>query len=250
MNPDHQPKLVRPKTSRFPWTLLPIDLRLKILYLLPLQELYRLQATYPEDLPQLVDTRVKELYPLYQAWIQSPIAVRNVTKYRARWQRVACQPLEFCQLDRLVAGSTELRHLSHIGELACLKVLHVDDNRLFRLPKCIINCTNLLLLDLSNNRLRSFPVEIFALKQLRHLVVSLNPIEVVPIDVCQLAQLRTLSCYACMLTELPDQLIEFVVARDEFLLNVSANRFERLYLMKLCERWPRFKRRLTHVMYE
>lgn len=244
-----------PPLRKFPWDALPAELRFLILHLLPLDDLLsRTQSLFPNDARPVLDIRIRALHPLWAAWLDSPIAVRNLPAFRTRAARLACTPADFVRLPRLVLGASRLTGVltDAIAELGTnLKVLHLDENQLTHLPDALGKCENLLVLDCSANAFRTFPVVATRLKQLRYLSFGQNPrLGVFPTEVAAMPNVKAVSFYMCSLKSIPLEIVSKALQTRDFSLNVAANDFPRLYLMGICEQFPAFKRKLTHVMVE
>lgn len=89
------------------------------------------------------------------------------------------------------------------------------------------------------------------MRRLKYVVFSHNPqLKTLPSGLGALDALEAASFYMCALESIPVQLIRKAVDTNDFSLNVAANNFPRTYLIDICERWPTFRTRLTHVMVE
>lgn len=130
-------------------------------------------------------------------------------------------------------------------------MLHLDDNRLTELPDALDKCSNLLVLDCSANAFERVPKVVARLKELRYLVFAHNPtLGVLPREVAELPNVYAVSFYMCCLEEIPIELVQKAIQMRDFSLNVAANNFPRRYLMRICDAYPAFKRKLTHVMVD
>jgi len=67
-----------------------------------------------------------------------------------------------------------------IGNLKCLKLLHVSSNQLKFLPDEISGLDSLVQLYANSNQIAKFPDEVLGLSNLKHLNLSVNKIAVVP----------------------------------------------------------------------
>src|SRR6266446_5306061 len=63
-----------------------------------------------------------------------------------------------------------------IGELVCLQVLELRNNRLTEIPEALGRLGNLKYLDLSNNQIATLPHSLINLNKLQHLDVRGNPL--------------------------------------------------------------------------
>ena len=93
-----------------------------------------------------------------------------------------------------------------IGKLANLKVLMLDTNDLYNLPKEISLLLNLERLSLSNNHLKSLPPGFQRLNKLRSLHAANNNFEVLPLEICELPSLEFLDLSDNVLINLPEQI--------------------------------------------
>ena len=241
--------------AKFPWTSLPSDLRHLILSHVPLDELLcSTQSLFPLTAPSLLDARIRALRPLWRAWLDSPITVRNPPPFRTRLARRLCTPAEFVRLPRLVLGGTRLAGTltPAVAELGPhLRVLHLDDNALTALPPALRRCRNLQLLDCSANRFEELPCVVLDLPDLQYLSFAQNPrLRAIPPHVADMPTVKALSFFMCALTHIPQRVVDKAVATADFSLNVSGNCFPRRYLITICDRFPAFKSKLTHVMVQ
>lgn len=238
----------------FPWNHLPIEIRDKILSNLPLSYVFIHQTTFPHEAPSNFADRVTALYPLWRAWLHSPLEVRNTVQYRTLQSRKACTPLQFVSLERLILGGSQLSGCltPAIGEFSHnLKVLHLDDNYLTQLPLQLQKCQKLLLLDCSNNRFSQFPPAACRLQNLTYILFARNQLLThIPDAIADLPKLMTVSFDYCAISKLPISFIQKMYQTDRFIAHIAGNPFPHGYLLALCERLPSLKRRLGSSMVQ
>lgn len=89
------------------------------------------------------------------------------------------------------------------------------------------------------------------MRRLKYVVFAQNPqLTALPTGFGALESLVAASFYMCALESIPVELIRKAVDTPDFSLNVAANNLPRTYLIDICERWPTFRTRLTHVMVD
>lgn len=93
-----------------------------------------------------------------------------------------------------------------IGRLINLKVLMLDTNELYSLPKEICLLHSLERVSLSNNVLTSLPHGIGRLPYLRSLHMSNNKFEAFPLEVCELRALQFLDLSDNLLVSIPKEI--------------------------------------------
>ncbi|XP_045160103.2 leucine-rich repeat and death domain-containing protein 1-like [Mercenaria mercenaria] len=93
-----------------------------------------------------------------------------------------------------------------IGRLINLKVLMLDTNELYNLPKEICLLQSLERLSLSNNVLTSLPHGIGRLPLLRSLHMSNNKFDAFPLEVCELKALEFLDLSDNLLVSIPKEI--------------------------------------------
>jgi Leucine-rich repeat (LRR) protein len=94
-----------------------------------------------------------------------------------------------------------------IGRLINLKVLMLDTNDLYTLPKEICLLQSLERLSLSNNVLTSLPHGISRLPHLRSLHMSNNKFEAFPLEVCDVKVLEFLDLSDNLLVSIPKEIV-------------------------------------------
>lgn len=97
-----------------------------------------------------------------------------------------------------------------IGKLINLKVLMLDTNELYSVPKEISLLQSLERLSLSNNRLTSLPHGMARLKRLRSLHLANNKFEAFPLEVCDLEALEFLDLSDNLLVSIPADISKLV----------------------------------------
>lgn len=251
----HAPHAARRTNTmdKFPWHRLPADVQTQVLSYVPLPDmLSAVQLALPGAAGDAA-RRIAALQPLWEAWCESPMEVRNVIAYRPRAARLACTPAAFASLDRLILGSSALVRLpAAVAELAhTVKVLHLDENLLSDLPPALARCKHLLLLDCSENRFQSIPEAVLHIPSLHYVLFSQNTtLSVIPDGLARMPGLRAVEFYNCALKRLPDSLVTLMVGCDNFLANLASNNFPRGYLANLCRQYPTFKRKLANALVE
>jgi Leucine-rich repeat (LRR) protein len=234
------------------WRDIPIDVKRKVFSWVPLTDmLQNVQvAMGSDDTRADICARIDALRPLYEAWINSPMEVRNLPAFRTANSRRRTRPAQFTRCERLVIGHSNLSGMlsSAIGELyETLKVLHCDSNGLCDLPRELARCQELRVLDASDNDFRQVPPCCSEMKRLRLLSFSQNENlgPRIPALADTLPLLTHLGFYGCALTELPEALIKRIVRSDEpFFANVSYNSFPHGYLEDLYRLHPTLRSRV------
>lgn len=107
-----------------------------------------------------------------------------------------------------------------IGRLINLKVLMLDTNDLYTLPKEICLLQSLERLSLSNNVLSSLPHGISRLPHLRSLHMSNNKFEAFPLEVCEMRALEFLDLSDNLLVSIPKDIVSMKTLRT-LLLNYN-----------------------------
>ncbi|KAJ6576070.1 adenylate cyclase [Mycena vulgaris] len=93
---------------------------------------------------------------------------------------------------------------AHLEELPHLTTLHVQNNRLERLPWMFARLHALAELNISNNRFNTFPLCVTELSSLRQLDISFNAISDLPQDIGRLMTIEQLLIVGNALTALPE----------------------------------------------
>ena len=107
---------------------------------------------------------------------------------------------ESCLDFRLTAVPTAVRKLVN------LKVLMLDTNELYSLPKEIALLLHLERLSLSNNHLSSLPSGFQRLNRLRSLHAANNDFDILPVEICELPALEFLDMSDNILVTLPEHI--------------------------------------------
>ncbi|KAL4235701.1 hypothetical protein ACF0H5_004094 [Mactra antiquata] len=107
-----------------------------------------------------------------------------------------------------------------IGRLINLRVLMLDTNELYSLPKEICLLQSLERISLSNNYLTSLPHGFGRLPQLRSIHASNNKFEAFPLEVCDIKVLQFLDLSDNLLMSVPDEISKLVNLRT-LLLNYN-----------------------------
>jgi adenylate cyclase len=94
---------------------------------------------------------------------------------------------------------------AYLDDIPGLATLHVQNNRLEKLPWCFPRLRHLITLNISSNKFRTFPAGVSELMNLRDLDVSFNSISELPEEIRRLKNLERLVIVGNQVSRLPDK---------------------------------------------
>lgn len=231
------------------WTSLPDDIRLRILFDLPLPDAFNANLAFPTRENSLaIRKRIDAIRPLRDAWIRAnPAALpsyANPPHLKSREARVAALPLDFILLKTLTIRHADATSLSGIHEFTQLHVLDASHNHLTSLPKSITQCAELRVLHLGFNRLKHFPRLVKQLPRLCTLLLPNNPITTLPSrNWLDMTYLYRLGLFNCELSgPLPEELCKWLNTRTthgrQRSANLQSNKFDAMSRADLFTDFP------------
>lgn len=241
--------ITSPSSTAIKWTSIPDDVRLRILSLLPLQDVYNANLAFPHPAHSAAfRQRIQTLRPLRDAWVhaeQSGLPSHsNPPHLTTSAARLAQSPLQFTSLKTLTLRHAGMRALPGIHECTQLRVLDASQNRLISLPPTLRHCSDLRVLNLGYNNLQHFPLLLIQLPRLCTLLLHNNPIKTLPSNNwVNLAYLYRLGLFDCELTgPLPDQLCKLLATRTKHgrhrSVNLQRNNFDTMSIAHLFTNFP------------
>ncbi|KAJ7723487.1 adenylate cyclase [Mycena maculata] len=149
-------------------------------------------------------------------FVQSCTALSKLYLSHMSLKRVPQSVCDCAALTLLDLSSNRIATLDDAGfeALPFLTTLHVQNNRLQRLPASFPRLHRLTHLDISNNKFDTFPDSVTALPNLCHLDFSFNGTADLPREIGRLTTLERLVIVGNQLSALPDELRKLVRLRQ------------------------------------
>ncbi|KAJ7131617.1 hypothetical protein C8R46DRAFT_924202 [Mycena filopes] len=140
-------------------------------------------------------------------FIQSCVTLRELRLSHMAMKKVPHSLRHSTTLTRLDLSCNRIVTLdeAYLDDIPGLTTLHVQNNRLERLPWSFPRLRRLITLNISNNKFRTFPVGVTELGTLRDLDISFNSISELPEEIGRLKNLERLVIVGNQVSRLPDE---------------------------------------------
>ncbi|KAJ7665868.1 hypothetical protein DFH06DRAFT_261547 [Mycena polygramma] len=140
-------------------------------------------------------------------FIQSCTTLRELRLSHMAMKKVPHSLRHSTTLTRLDLSCNRIVTLdeAYLDDIPGLTTLHVQNNRLEKLPWSFPRLRRLITLNISNNKFRTFPAGVSELMTLRDLDISFNSISELPEEIGQLKNLERLVIVGNQVSRLPDE---------------------------------------------
>ncbi|KAJ7354480.1 hypothetical protein DFH08DRAFT_738557 [Mycena albidolilacea] len=140
-------------------------------------------------------------------FIQSCTTLRELRLSHMAMKKVPHSLRHSTTLTRLDLSCNRIVTLdeAYLDDIPGLTTLHVQNNRLEKLPWSFPRLRRLITLNISNNKFRTFPTGVSQLGTLRDLDISFNMISELPEEIGQLGNLERLVIVGNQVSQLPDE---------------------------------------------
>ncbi|KAJ7031033.1 hypothetical protein C8F04DRAFT_1112067 [Mycena alexandri] len=140
-------------------------------------------------------------------FIQSSTTLRELRLSHMAMKKVPHSLRHSTTLTRLDLSCNRIVTLdeAYLDDIPGLTTLHVQNNRLEKLPWSFPRLRRLITLNISNNKFRTFPAGVSELGNLRDLDISFNSISELPEEIGRLKNLERLVIVGNQVSKLPDE---------------------------------------------